>query len=104
MIVLVAFISPFRSERETARSLFAAEEFLEIYMDAPMPVLEARDAKGLYRRARMGEIKNFTGIDSRYEAPENPDLRIDTSRLTTEQAVDVVVARLRDAGIVEWRS
>jgi bifunctional enzyme CysN/CysC len=100
LIVLAAFISPSRTEREAARSLFAAGEFLEIYMDAPMTVLEARDVKGLYRRARTGEIKNFTGVDSRYEAPEKPELRIDTSRLTAEQAADVVMARLRDAGIV----
>lgn len=100
LIVLAAFISPFRTEREAARSLFAAGEFLEIYMDAPMTVLEARDVKGLYRRARTGEIKNFTGIDSRYEAPVKPELRIDTSQLTAEQAADVVMARLRDAGFV----
>ena len=100
LIVLAAFISPFRAERAAARSLFAAGEFLEIYMYAPMTVLEARDVKGLYRRARTGEIKNFTGIDSSYEAPERPELRIDTSQLTSEQAADVVMARLRDAGIV----
>lgn len=101
LIVLAAFISPFRTEREAARSLFAAGEFLEIHVDAPMTVLEGRDVKGLYRRARMGEINNFTGIDSRYEAPEKPELRIDTSRLTAEQAADLVMAKLRDAGIVE---
>ena len=99
LIVLAAFISPFRTEREAARSLFAAGEFLEIYMDAPMTVLEARDVKGLYQRARTGEIKNFTGIDSRYETPEKPELRIDSSQLTAEQAADVVMARLRNAGI-----
>lgn len=100
LIVLAAFISPFRTEREAARSMFAAGEFMEIYVDAPMAVLEARDAKGLYRRARLGEIKNFTGIESRYEAPEKPELRIDTSQLATEEAADVVMAKLRDAGIV----
>lgn len=99
LIVLAAFISPFRTEREAARSLFAAGEFLEIYMDAPMTVLEARDVKGLYQRARTGEIKNFTGIDSRYEPPDKPELRIDSSQLTAEQAADVVMARLRNAGV-----
>jgi bifunctional enzyme CysN/CysC len=101
LIVLAAFISPFRAEREAARSLFAAGAFLEIHMDAPLAVLEARDVKGLYRRARRGEIKQFTGIDSPYEAPENPELRIDSSRLSIEQAVDIVMAKLQAAGIVE---
>lgn len=101
LIVLAAFISPFRAEREAARSLFAAGTFLEIHMDAPLAVLEARDVKGLYRRARRGEIKQFTGIDSPYEAPENPELRVDSSRLSIEQAVDIVMAKLQAAGIVE---
>lgn len=101
LIVLAAFISPFRAEREAARSLFAENEFVEIYLDAPLTVLEARDVKGLYRRARIGEINNFTGIDSRYDVPENPELRIDTSQITTEQATELVMAKLRNFGILD---
>ncbi|MFN4221510.1 MAG: sulfate adenylyltransferase subunit CysN, partial [Novosphingobium meiothermophilum] len=78
LIVLTAFISPFRAEREMVRGLMAPGEFVEIFVDTPLEVAEARDVKGLYRKARSGQLKNFTGIDSPYEAPENPDFRIDT--------------------------
>src|SRR2546430_2160517 len=95
LIVLVSFISPFRSERRMARELFAPGEFLEVFVDTPLAEAERRDVKGLYRKARRGELKNFTGIDSPYEAPENPEIRIDTTTLTPEQAADRFVAHLQ---------
>jgi bifunctional enzyme CysN/CysC len=97
-IVLTAFISPFRSERRMVRELVGTSEFVEIFVDAPLQVVEARDAKGLYGKARRGELKNFTGIDSPYEAPENADNRIDTTRLSPEDACDEIVRALRAAG------
>src|SRR5690606_5876364 len=98
LIVATAFISPFRSERQMARSLLSEGEFIEIFVDTPLDVAEQRDVKGLYKKARRGELKNFTGIDSPYETPENPEFRIDTTRLTAEQAADLVIAYLRDNG------
>jgi len=94
LIVLVSFISPFRSERRMARELFAPGEFLEVFVDTPLAEAERRDVKGLYRKARRGELKNFTGIDSPYEAPENPEIRIDTTTLDPEQAADRIIAYL----------
>ena len=94
LIVIVAFISPFRAEREYARSRFGAGEFREIFVDAPLAVCEARDPKGLYARARRGEVKNFTGISSPYEAPDLPDLRLDTGAESPEQCVERVLASL----------
>jgi len=99
LIVLVSFISPFRSERRMARELFAAGEFFEVFVDTPLAEAERRDVKGLYRKARRGELKNFTGIDSPYEAPEDPEMRIDTTRLSPEAAADEVLARLAAARI-----
>ncbi|MCW5666916.1 MAG: sulfate adenylyltransferase subunit CysN [Piscinibacter sp.] len=101
LIVLTAFISPFRAERQMARALVAADEFLEIYMDTPLDVAEQRDPKGLYRKARRGELKNFTGIDSPYEVPEAADMRIDTTVLNAEQAADAVVRALAGRGIID---
>jgi bifunctional enzyme CysN/CysC len=95
LIVLVAFISPFRAERDMARALMSPGEFLEIHVDAPLSVVEARDVKGLYARARAGRLANFTGIDSPYEAPEAPDLRIDTAACSPEQAADLVLDLIR---------
>jgi bifunctional enzyme CysN/CysC len=100
LIVLTAFISPFRSERRMARGLLEAGEFIEIFVDTPIAVAEERDPKGLYKKARRGEIKNFTGIDSPYEAPENAEIRIDTSGRDIEQSVDEMMQRLRDLGIL----
>jgi bifunctional enzyme CysN/CysC len=100
LIVLTAFISPFRSERAMARSLLADGEFVEIHVDTPLEVAETRDVKGLYRKARRGELLNFTGIDSPYEAPEAPELRIDTLECNAEQAADRVIARLRELGLI----
>jgi bifunctional enzyme CysN/CysC len=100
LIVLVSFISPFRSERRMARGLVAESEFIEVHVDTPLAEAEKRDLKGLYRKARRGELEHFTGIDSLYEAPENPELRIDTTASTPEEAVDLIVARLVSAGIL----
>ena len=79
MIVFTAFISPFKAEREMAKNLFKDKDFLEIFIDTPLELAEKRDPKGLYKKARSGDLPNFTGIDSAYEVPDNPDLVIDTS-------------------------
>jgi bifunctional enzyme CysN/CysC len=100
LIVLTAFISPFRSERAMARALVGPGEFIEVHVDTPLSVAEDRDVKGLYKKARRGEIANFTGISSPYEAPETPELRLDTTALTAEQAADAVIQRLREMGMV----
>ncbi len=98
LIVLVAFISPFRAERLMARELIGELEFKEIFIDAPLRVAEERDPKGLYRKARRGEIRNFTGIDSPYEPPEAPDIHIDTTRLGPEEAAERILESLRSSG------
>ena len=100
LIVLVSFISPFRSERRMARSLMADGEFIEVYVDTTLAEAEKRDTKGLYRKARLGQIKNFTGIDSPYEPPEHAELRLNTTDMSAEQAAEVVIARLSEAGIL----
>ena len=100
LIVLVSFISPFRAERRMARGLMEEGEFFEVFVDTPLQVAEERDPKGLYKKARRGELKNFTGVDSPYEVPEAPEIRIDTTQFTPEQAADAILARLRNAGIV----
>ena len=98
LIVITAFISPFRAEREMVRGLIPEGEFIEIFIDTPLAVAEARDVKGLYKKARSGALKNFTGIDSPYEAPANPEIRIDTTAITPEAAADLIVdALLGDA-------
>ncbi|HWJ69013.1 MAG TPA: sulfate adenylyltransferase subunit CysN [Sphingobium sp.] len=94
LIVITAFISPFRAEREMVRAMLPEGEFLEIFVDTPLADAEKRDVKGLYRKARAGELKNFTGIDSPYEAPETPEIRIDTTRMTAEDAADLIIERL----------
>ena len=94
LIVITAFISPFRSERDMVRAMMAPGEFLEIHIDTPLAEAEARDVKGLYAKARAGQLKNFTGIDSAYEPPLDPDLRIDTTVMSAEEAADAIVARL----------
>jgi bifunctional enzyme CysN/CysC len=96
LIVLVSFISPVRSERRMARELVGPDEFIEIFVDAPLAVAESRDPKGLYRKARLGELKNFTGIDSPYERPEHPEIRIDATSTTPESAAAQVIAVLED--------
>jgi len=94
LIVLVSFISPFRSERRMARELFAPGEFFEVFIDTPLAEAERRDVKGLYKKARRGELKNFTGIDSPYEAPEHAEIRIDTTTMTPDEAAERIIAHL----------
>ncbi|WP_257557787.1 sulfate adenylyltransferase subunit CysN [Sphingobium sp. CFD-2] len=94
LIVITAFISPFRAEREMVRQMMKPGEFIEVHIDTPLADAEARDVKGLYRKARSGELKNFTGIDSPYEAPENPEIRVDTTAMTAEEAAEAIIARL----------
>jgi bifunctional enzyme CysN/CysC len=101
LIVLVSFISPFRAEREMARSLLVPGEFLEIFVDVPLQVAESRDPKGLYAKARAGMIPNFTGIGSRYEAPSTPDIRIDAVALRPDEAAEEVLRRMMDIGLLE---
>ncbi|HIZ50980.1 MAG TPA: adenylyl-sulfate kinase, partial [Candidatus Pseudomonas excrementavium] len=101
LITLTAFISPFRSEREMARKLLGDDAFLEVFIDTPLAIAEERDPKGLYKKVRRGELKNFTGIDSPYETPENPDIHIDTTRESPEQAVDRIIATLIERGHIE---
>jgi bifunctional enzyme CysN/CysC len=100
LITLVSFISPFRSERRMARELMPSGEFIEVWVDVPLAIAEARDPKGLYRKARRGELSNFTGIDSPYEPPEDPEIRIDTTALTPEQAAERIVEALGQAGML----
>ncbi len=99
LINLTAFISPYREDRALARSL-QPEDFIEVHVDADVATCESRDPKGLYRKARAGEISNFTGIDAPYEAPENPEVRVNTSRNSVEECVAQVVAALEEKGIV----
>jgi bifunctional enzyme CysN/CysC len=91
LIVLTAFISPFRAEREMVRAMLPAGEFVEIFVDTPLAVAEARDVKGLYKKARSGALKNFTGIDSPYEPPEHPEIRVNTAEMTVEEAADAII-------------
>ena len=98
LIVVTAFISPFRAERDMVRAMIPAGEFLEVFIDTPLAEAERRDVKGLYAKARAGQLKNFTGIDSPYEAPRHPELRIDTTTLSAEAAADLIVDALLDLG------
>jgi bifunctional enzyme CysN/CysC len=100
LIVLVSFISPFRAERRLARQLLEDGEFLEVYVSTPLAVAESRDPKGLYKKARAGEIKNFTGITSPYEPPENPEIIVDTARMSPEDAARFILAKLGERGLV----
>ncbi len=94
LIVITAFISPFRSERDLVRGMMQPGEFIEVFVDTPLDIAEGRDVKGLYAKARAGQLKNFTGIDSPYEAPQNAELHIDTTSLTADEAADLIIARL----------
>src|SRR3954463_6792506 len=94
LIVMTAFISPFRAERHMVRRMLPEGEFIEVFVDTPLAEAEKRDVKGLYAKARAGELKNFTGIDSPYEAPENAEIRIDTTRLSADEAADLIVEQL----------
>jgi bifunctional enzyme CysN/CysC len=94
LIVITAFISPFQADREMVRTMLPEGEFFEVFIDTPLKVAEARDVKGLYKKARSGELKNFTGIDSPYEAPRNPEIRIDTTAISPEEAANLIVDTL----------
>ena len=103
LIVIVAFISPFRLGREMARSLFGDDEFVEVYVDAPLSVAEERDPKGLYKKARRGDVKDFTGVDSPYEPPERPELRIDTVSLSPEESAALLISALEARAVLVAR-
>ena len=98
LITMASFISPYRAERRLARDLLEDGEFIEVFVNTPLAVAEKRDVKGLYARARAGEIKNFTGIDSEYQAPENPEIEIDTTSMTAEEAADLIVNYMTERG------
>lgn len=101
LIVMTSFISPFKADRAMARQLFAPSEFLEVYIDTPLEVAEGRDPKGLYAKARSGALKNFTGIDSAYEAPDKPEIRIDTTQLAIDDAAEKIIEMLNNRGIIQ---
>ena len=94
LIVLTAFISPFRADRKLVRDMIDSGEFIEIHVDTPLEVAEARDVKGLYKKAREGKLKNFTGIDSPYEAPEDPEIRVNTVEMSPEEAADYIIGKI----------
>ncbi|KAA1174698.1 adenylyl-sulfate kinase [Marinobacter salinexigens] len=100
LIVMSAFISPFTSDRRMVRKLFPAGEFIEVFMDTPLATCESRDPKGLYQKARSGEIRHFTGIDSPYEVPSHPEVRLDTSTMTVDECVDSLIGYLLDRGLI----
>ena len=102
LIVMTAFISPFKAERDVVREMLAEGEFVEIYVDTPLAICEERDVKGLYAKARAGEIANFTGIDGPYEPPYNPDIHVNTADMTAEEAADAIVAYLGEAEMYDW--
>lgn len=100
LIVMSAFISPFASDRQMVRKLFPKGEFVEVYMETPLEVCEQRDPKGLYKKARAGEIRHFTGIDSPYEPPATPELRLDTAQLSIEECVAELMAYLSKQDLI----
>ncbi len=100
LIVLTAFISPHRIDREQVRSLLPKTEFIEVFVDTPLEICEQRDPKGLYKKARAGEIKNFTGIDSAYEAPVAAEIRVENGNQPISEAVDCIINYLREHGYV----
>ncbi|WP_404332559.1 adenylyl-sulfate kinase [Mesobacillus maritimus] len=99
-VVTTAFISPFRSDRDQVRSIFTDNEFIEVFVDCPLEECERRDPKQLYAKARAGEIKDFTGIDSPYEAPEQPEITIHSNEVSVEDAVQLVLGYLQDKNII----
>ena len=101
LIVLTAFISPFIAERQMARSLLEEGEFLEVFVETPLAIAEERDPKGLYKKARRGDLKNFTGIDSPYEQPEAPEILVDTSSMSAEQCAEKVISILKERGVIK---
>lgn len=100
LLTMTAFISPYKKDRDLARALLDEGEFIEVYMTVPLDIAEQRDPKGLYKKARAGEIKEFTGISAPYEAPDNPELTIDTSQLDLEESRDKVIDYLEQKGIL----
>jgi len=100
VIAMTAFISPYQADRDKARSLHETGKFIEVFVDAPLNVLEDRDPKGLYKKARAGEIPQFTGISAPYEAPENPEIHLDTSKMDVEQCADAVIQYLEQQEII----
>lgn len=96
LIVITAVISPFQAERDMVRNMVADGEFIEVFIDTPLSVAEQRDVKGLYAKARSGQLKNFTGIDSPYEPPQLPEIHIDTTKLTVEAAADLIIVTILD--------
>jgi bifunctional enzyme CysN/CysC len=96
----VSFISPFRAEREMARGLMGPDEFIEVFVDTPLEICERRDPKGLYRKARRGELRNFTGLDSPYERPESPELILDALNERAEDLADRVIIFLQQRGVL----
>jgi adenylylsulfate kinase len=101
VIVLTAFISPFIRDRQIVRNLTAENEFIEVYCDASLDICESRDVKGLYKKARAGEIPHFTGISSEYEQPENPEILLDTENQTVEHSVERIIAYLTEKQIID---
>ena len=102
-IVLTAFISPFREDRELVRNLVEKDEFIEVFIDTPLEVCESRDPKGLYKKARAGEIKDFTGIDSPYESPKSADIHILNDNITIEKACEQIIDFLIENNYITWR-
>ncbi len=100
IIAMTAFISPYRADRDNARKLHEPGKHIEVFVDAPLSVLEDRDPKGLYKKARAGEIPEFTGISAPYEAPENPEIHLDTSKLNVEECADAVIQYLEEQKII----
>ena len=103
LMTLVSFISPFRADRRMARNLMPPGEFIEVFVDTPIHVAEARDPKGLYRKARRGELRNFTGVDSPYEQPESPEIVLDTTAMSPEESAERILVHLCAAGIFDVR-
>jgi adenylylsulfate kinase len=101
LITLAAFISPFRADRQIVRDILPEGQFVEVFVDAPLDICRVRDPKGLYARAERGEIKQFTGIDSPYEPPENPEVHIDASRLGVTESVNLLLDFLHENGVLK---
>ncbi len=99
-LVLSAFISPYRTDRDRVRGLMKPGEFIEVFVDTPLEICEARDPKGLYKKARAGEISNFTGLDAPYEAPEHPEIRLQTAHLSVDEAAGLVIRYLEEQNIL----
>ncbi len=101
VLVITSFISPYRSDRQAARSTIGDDRFIEVYLDVPVAVCERRDPKGLYKKARAGEIENFTGISAPYEAPEAPQIRLDTDAENVEACIDTIIRYLSEGGFLK---